>query len=153
MTNAATKKMMLFNVGNKRFAMDISYIKKVHTGNDISFLSNDGKEEKIRIPEGIEMPLHNLPAIFNKRPSDYGKNQLKVLCLNADGKFLAIGVDHIEKVINIPDNDLESLPPIFRGESRKWFPFIFIKNGELIPVIDPLGIININNDDTREEIL
>ncbi len=140
--NGATKKMMLFNIGNKRFAMDISYIKNVHSSNDISFVPGGDKKEKIRIPEGIEMPLHDLPAIFNKRPLDYGKTQFKVLCINAAGKILAIGVDHIEKVIDVRDNDLESLPPLFRGECTKWFPVIFIKNGELIPVMDPEGIIN-----------
>ena len=140
--NGAAKKMMLFNIGNKRFAMDISYVKNVHSSNDISFVPDNEKKEKIRIPEEIEMPLHDLPSIFDNRPLDYGKDQFKVLCVNAAGKILAIGVDHIEKVINVRDNDLESLPPLFRGKCAKWFPVIFIKNGELIPVMDPEGIIN-----------
>ncbi|MEZ4527268.1 MAG: chemotaxis protein CheW [Desulfobacterales bacterium] len=141
------KEIMLFQAGKVQFGLDLSWVKGVYRAADLSELP--GRDEparegvrSCRLPDGAEMPLYDFPILFGMPSTALPgfSPYRKVIRLEAESASLVLLADHIDRVVEASGEQIAALPPVFGEKARKWFPYIFQSDMQLIPLLDPRGM-------------
>ena len=141
------KEFMFFQVGHLRFCLELPFIKSVHRISDISKTKDNMEKQDFFtcILDGKQMPLYDFSVIFDIKNFTYDPEFHKVIRIELDNTPLALRVNHVDGVAEIMEHMIIPLPPVIKGKTLKWFPYVLKYEGNLIPVLNPWGMTGIKS--------
>ncbi|MFW5636414.1 MAG: chemotaxis protein CheW [Thermodesulfobacteriota bacterium] len=135
------KEIMVFRVGDHPFGLDLIHIRGVYRSGDLQSVDSEAADSPAYRLEGRRVALFDLPRalVADGARSDAFR---RVILMDTRGRSAALGVNQIERVINVEPDHIVPLPPVFTGKSRKWFPGVVMGPDRLIPLLDPDTLLN-----------
>jgi len=137
------KELLLFQAGNIQFGLNLPLVKSIQ-GVNARFAEQAGRSHKlVQVMDGEELPLYDLPSILrDETPSDDPMSQ-KVILVEAHEHPIALGVDRVKQVVSVSSDRIYPLPRIFNGLSQNCFPRVLKHEDELILLLNPEEIENL----------
>lgn len=164
--------LLLFHAGNRQFGVALPLVRSIQGAKSLFEEPADGEHEPsdagqkrnfctppprcshsyVRIPEAeFPVPIYDLSAILGDGlPSESSENK-KVMFVSVRDHSIALKVDRVERVISVEKDRIESLSPVFRGYALNWFPRVLKQNDSLILLLNPGGILGIEEEYQADE--
>lgn len=122
-------KIIVFQIGIQSFGMEINAVEGIIKAKDIGNISND----KTIIVNDNVVPVLDLREYFKIPSSSSGENMFVVLSLGKG--MLAVYIDKIEVVYDVPYYDLRSVPLVVQNNDNSIFKSIVVLKERLIPLL------------------
>lgn len=145
------REIMLIRIGLYPLGVDLSRVKAVQRRGDLDMIEASGEEgRRVRFPDGEVLPLHDIHGKLHRvffpeaeEPPEWESAKILRLTHHDAGKGLeiALGVDEAERVVDVPAEAVDPLPPAFGRTSLDWFPEILTLDERLILLLNPGGIV------------
>jgi len=134
------QRLVLFQVSGRRFGLDMALAKSIEATNVPQAKGADWRNRGTLVVDGEKVPIYDLAAIMGDTTFTHDARNRKVILVKVQGRYLALLVDRMDRPVEV-DNDLvEPLPPIFRGPPRDCFPKVLRREDELILILSPEGL-------------
>ncbi len=130
------KEIMVFRAGDHSFGLDLIHIRGVYRSGDLQPVDSEAPDSPAYRLEGRRVDLFDLPRDLVAGGGRSGAFR-RVILMDIQGRSAALGVNQIERVMNVEPDHIVPLPPVFTGKSRKWFPGVVMGADRLIPLLDP----------------
>jgi len=130
------KEIMVVRVGVHPFGLDLIHIRGVYRSGDLQPADSKAVDASAYHLEGRKVDLFDLSRALvpdRARPDSFRR----VILMDIRGRSVALGVNQIERVLNVEPDHIVPLPPVFTGKSRRWFPGVVMGADRLIPLLDP----------------
>jgi len=132
--------LVLFQVGNRKFGLDMPLIKSIHQGSAF-FSGQTGENPGVALElDGKEIPLCDLSAILGEGRTSHDLRSKKVMLVESKGNSLALMVDSVDGVVSVESDQIEPLPPIFKGQALACFPRVLRQEENLVLLLSPEGM-------------
>lgn len=137
------KELLLFQAGNIEFGLNLPLVNSIHSVN-ARFAEQAGRSHKlVQVMDGEEFPLYDLPSILADEISSGDPMSQKVIMVEAHEHPIALGVDRVKQVVSVSSDRIHPLPLIFNGLSLSCFPRVLKHEDELILLLNPEEIENL----------
>ena len=131
-----TIKLLLFNLNNESFAVDIMQVERILGYVDPTVIPDAPDFVKGVINyEGMILPIINLGIKFHLASSKIEENT-KIIVTKYGGTRTGIIVDLVSEVINANLDDIESPPDIMAGISKRYIKGLIKRNEKIIIFLD-----------------
>ena len=122
-------KIIVFQIGIQSFGMEINAVEGILKAKDIGNISSD----KTIIVNDNVVPVIDLREYFKIPSSNSGENMFVVL--SSCKGMLAVYIDKIEVVYDVPYYDLRSVPLVVQNNDNSIFKSIVVLKERLIPLL------------------
>ncbi len=143
-----SKQFVMIDLAEQRYCVPIEFVSGVidsftltKVPNSLTFLKG------VSNVRGEILPVIDLKNLFNIE-ENHAVSQ-KLMCINLNGKGLALTVDGASNVISVDDNFINELPPLLYRSERNYFKMVANVDGNLTIIIDPDGLFT---EEEKEEI-
>ena len=143
------QKLVLFQVSNRRFGLDMSLAKSIEATNLPHAKGSDQGDRGTLEVDGKEVPIYDLSAIMGDATVTHDSGNRKVMLVKVQGGELALLVDRVDRAVEVDRDLVEQLPPIFRGPPRDCFPNVLKRENELILILSPEGLVRIASGENQ----
>lgn len=131
-----TIKLLLFNLNNESFAIDIMQVERILGYVDPTVIPDAPDFVKGVINyEGMILPVINLGIKFHLISSKI-EESTKIIVTKYGGTRTGIIVDLVSEVINANLDDIESPPDIMAGVSKRYIKGLIKRNDKIIIFLD-----------------
>ena len=131
-----TIKLLLFNLNNESFAVDIMQVERILGYVEPTVIPDAPAFVKGVINyEGMILPIINLGIKFHLASSIIEENT-KIIVTKYGGTRTGIIVDLVSEVINANLDDIESPPDIMAGISKRYIKGLIKRNEKIIIFLD-----------------
>ncbi|GEM_PF-3467154 len=167
--------LLLFHAGNRQFGVELPLVRSIQGAKSLCEEPAEGEHEPsdaglsvqknadfnntdctppptwnhsyVRMPDAESpIPIYDLSAILGgSLPSESSENR-KVMFVVVQDHPIALKVDRVERVISVEKDRIESLSPVFAGNSLTWFPRVLKQDDNLILLLNPGGILGIEDE-------
>ena len=131
---------VLFQVGNRKFGLDLQHIKSIHRASSFFAGQSGEKNRKTLELDGEEVQLFHLSSVFGEEASSAELGSKRVILVDAPESPLALMVDAMDQVVEVKSDQVEPLPPVFKGPARRCFPRVLKQKDHLVLLLSPEGI-------------
>jgi chemotaxis signal transduction protein len=129
-------KLLIFKNENRDYSVELRFVKSIH-GTDV--IRENGHQSPVLQVNGHIIPLISLSSfISGKKGLDATSG--KIMLFESQLCSFAVKVDQIERIISAKEDQIESMPPVFRGFSQSCFPCVLKQDDSMILMIRPDGI-------------
>ena len=130
-------KMILFEVSGTVYAIDQELVKQQYQKEDV-FSDRAGRAKKVKIRlDGRDIPFYDLPEIFDESASHVKKEHGEMMLIkDADGHMVLMA-DAIKGIVEIEEESMKSLSPVFGKRACEHFPNVFAKDAIPVLVLHP----------------
>jgi chemotaxis signal transduction protein len=135
------QRLVLFNVGNCQLGVDMSATAGVESATSLLGENETSSRKNTVIIDSEEIPVCDLSDMLGDSPASHDPGNRKVMLLRTQGDTLALLVDRVDRVIEVKDQNILPLPPIFKGVAHACFPRVLIQEGQLVLVLSPEGMV------------
>ena len=131
---------VLFQVGNRQFGLDLQHIKSIHRASAFFEEQSVERSSKTLELDGKEVHLYHLSSIFGEEAPSAELGSKRLILVDAPEGPLALIVDGMDEVIEVTIDQVEPLPPVFKGTARCCFPRVLKQKDHLVLLLSPEGI-------------
>ncbi len=135
-------KLVLFQVGNQHYGIDMSDVKNITGAGIIAAEKTGNEEEKSISKNNDDIPRLDLSKIFDEKDSVLNRTHKKQILIKDNTRYFALVVDRVDGVVNVKRNHLQPLPPIFGEPARTCFPFVLNHDDHIALILNPASIID-----------
>ncbi len=137
------RKMLLFQVGTEKYAIDLACVKSIQSVKHIA----DERQESSNSPNlGIDderSSLYDLISIFGKETSGRDFENEKLIVVEAKSQSMGMIVSRVDNVVSIETDRIKPLSPIFKGSAMSCFPNVLKHEDAIILILAPEGLIKV----------
>ena len=134
------QKLVLFQIGNKQFGMDMSLVTDIQQGRPVLAAQPESDDPDVLIIDGKTIPFYNLPDLFGLNSDTKESTGQKIAMVKDQTQTFAFLVNRVEAMIDADENQIDRLPPVFKGPASDCFPRVLRMEDSLILLMDPKGI-------------
>ena len=134
------QKLVLFQIGNKQFGMDMSHVTYIQQGRPVLAAQPESGDPDVLIIDGKTIPFYNLPDLFGPNSDTKESTGQKIVMVKDQTYTFAFLVNRVEAMIDADENQIDRLPPVFKGPASACFPRVLRMEDSLILLMDPKGI-------------
>lgn len=135
-TDGATAQSILFKMGNEYYGLSISLVREIIKPLPVTrFPKSPAYVEGVVDLRGRILPIINLRTMFGLEPVAE-TDDTRFVDLQLEGLDVAIIVDAVSEVMNIPQKLIEAAPPLIAGVEGKYLQGIARLNDKLIMLLD-----------------
>lgn len=131
-------KVFVFQIGTQSFGIEIDRMKGVVCRKDIISNENTVKVGNTLIPV---MDLHEKFQMLSSRPDTE-----MILLIESGNNMLAVPIDGIERIYDVPSHNLYSVPSTARNRENNAIKKIAALGEQLIPVVAPEQLFTHSGD-------
>jgi chemotaxis signal transduction protein len=131
---------ILFNIGAIVFGMPLPLTKSIHRADAVLKKQSGGDIGGTLSIDGEEIPLYDLSTVFSMETSASGLSGKKIVIAEDEDQVMGLIVDRVGRVISVQENQIEPLPPVFKGRALDCFPQVLARDNDLILLVKPAGI-------------
>jgi purine-binding chemotaxis protein CheW len=136
-----TIKLLLFNLNNESFAIDIMQVERILGYVDPTVIPDAPAFVKGVINyEGMILPIINLGIKFHLIASEIEENT-KIIVTKYGGTRTGIIVDLVSEVLNANLGDIETPPDIMAGISKRYIKGLIKRNDKIIIFLDMSNVL------------
>ena len=143
------QRLVLFQVGGRRLGLDMALTKSIEATDFLDAKQSSSKLRDTMVVDDEEVPVYDLSAIMGDERSTPDSRSKKVMLVKAQGRYLALLVDRVDRAVEVESGLIESLPPIFEGTSRDCFPKVLRREDGLILILSPEALEGIAPSQAR----
>lgn len=141
----ATRQLVVFNVNNEEFGIDIEQVNIIERPLEI-FKIPDTPEyiEGLINLRGKVHTVFNLRKRFNMPAKDFDENT-KIIMADTGSAVIGLIVDGVREIVRIDDKDIESTPKVLEDLKRRYITAVAKVDERIIMLLD-LGIVLMMED-------
>ncbi|BBE31996.1 chemotaxis protein CheW [Tepiditoga spiralis] len=130
-------KIVTFNLGNEKFALDIMKIDTVAEYEDVTVIPHvaDYVEGVINFRKEFVLPLINMRKKF-KLPDFEDKSKCKILIIKQEDRKIGIMIDDVKEVKNISSDSIEETPAVGGMNNIRFISGIARLDNEMLIILD-----------------
>ena len=134
------QKLVLFQIGNRQFGMDMSLVTYIQQSRPVLASQAESGNPDELIIEGKTIPFYNLPVLFGANSETKEPTGQKIVMVNDQTQTIAFLVNRVEAMIDANEDQIDGLPPVFKGAASACFPQVLRMEDNLVLLMDPKGI-------------
>jgi len=147
----AIRQLVVFNIDDEEFGIDINFVNSIEKPLEIFKIPN--------VPAFIEGLINlrgKVHTVINLRkrlnlPTREFDESTKIIIVNANSSIVGFIVDEVKKIIRVDDDTIEGAPPVISSLKEKFISGVAKIDGRVIIILDPSGIITIEENDLIQE--
>jgi chemotaxis signal transduction protein len=134
------QKLVLFKVSDTVFAVDQKYVKKTYQ-KEAFFGERIAKAKKVKVKlDGQDVPLYDLPVLFGESGHQTKEQNTEAMLVKDEEGHMVLLADQIEGVIEVEEDHIVELSPVFGKRSCLYFPTVFKKDDSAVLILSLSGI-------------
>ena len=137
------KKMLLFQVGNEQYAIDLAYVKSIQSLKHIADERQESNNSPNQGRDGERSSLYDLISIFDKETSGRDFENEKLVIVEAKSQSVGMIVSRVDNVVSIEPDRIKPLSPIFKGFAMACFPNVLKHKDAITLILAPEGLIKV----------
>ena len=145
------KKMLLFEVEARPYAIDLSCVRSIQSLKHIVDDAPEGSIPLRRLLDDEQTSLYDLISFFEKETVGRDFENEKMIMVEADGLSMGLIVSRVDNVISIDTDRIKPLSPIFKQVAISCFPKVFKHEDKLILLLAPEGIKKVLQNETSPD--
>ncbi|MCP4687216.1 MAG: hypothetical protein GY859_04140, partial [Desulfobacterales bacterium] len=137
------KSLVQFRVGEKHLGMTMDHIQGIRRYESSAVVSREKGGFPVVMLEGRETPVCDLslalgdPAVEPDGRDGAGR---KLLISDQGGRRLALLVDRVAGITDVDEDEIDAMPPIFKGPSLTCFPRVWKRGSRMVLILNPDGL-------------
>lgn len=125
-----------FKVGDETFGIKITEIFQIIKPQEVFKVPNTPAfVEGLLNLRGKVLTVFNLRKRFNM-PEKENDDNTKIIIVNMNGMLLGFTVDSVTEIVRVPDEEIESTPPVLQNFDRRFLSGVAKLDDKLILLLD-----------------
>ena len=146
------KTMLLFQVGNGSYAIDLTSVRSIQSVKHITDERNKGGIPFGQMQSEEQTALYDLISFFENETVDRDDETEKIVMVENEGRSMGLIVSRVDNVITVDREKLQPLSPIFRKVAASCFPKVLKHEDRLILLIAPVAITKVLQSETNFDV-
>ena len=141
--------LVTFRVGNVSLGIDIAHVQEINRLTEVTPVpeSSSRIHGVVNLRGEVVTVIDAHQILQLPRPASLAR--ARNLILNMDGERLGILVDEISDILPLDRDDLSPTPSNLRSVDRKFIDSVYLRENELVVVLNPNGLLDAINDSSR----
>lgn len=137
----ASRQLVVFNVGDEEFGVDIGYVNSIERPLEIYKIPNTPEyvEGLINL-RGKVYTIFNLRKRFNLPVKGYDENT-KIIIVTVNSVTVGFIVDTVSEIIMVEDVNIENTPSVLTGTRKRFVNGVAKVNDKIIILLDMNAVI------------
>ncbi|WP_374516100.1 chemotaxis protein CheW [Brevundimonas sp.] len=136
LTNAATRELIAFRIGEQEFCVDIMSVREIRGWTPATPLPRaPGYMKGVINLRGAVLPIIDLGARFGLRTSEPTARHV-IMVAHIGGRMVGLLVDAVSDIIQLDEGAVQPTPDVASEEVRAFVKGIFAIDGRMISLID-----------------
>ena len=132
----AMQQFIKFKVGDETFGIKITEIFQIIKPQEVFKVPNTPAfVEGLLNLRGKVLTVFNLRKRFNMPEKENDENT-KIIIVNMNGMLLGFTVDSVTEIVRVPDEEIESTPPVLQNFDRRFLSGVAKLDDKLILLLD-----------------
>ncbi len=148
---AARERLQLvtFRIGHISLGIDIAYVQEINRLTEVTPVpeSSSRIHGVVNLRGEVVTVIDAHQILQLPRPASLAR--ARNLILNMDGERLGILVDEISDILPLERAELSPTPSNLRSLDRKFIDSVYLRENELVVVLNPHGMLDAINDSSR----
>jgi purine-binding chemotaxis protein CheW len=141
--------LVTFRIGHISLGIDIAHVQEINRLTEVTpvpgSLSRIHGVVNLRGEVVTVIDAHQILQL----PCPASMARARNLILNMDGERLGILVDEISDILTLERSELSTTPSNLRSVDRKFIDAVYLRENELVVVLNPHGLLDAINDSAR----
>lgn len=135
-TNAATRELIAFRIGEQEFCVDIMAVREIRGWTPATPLPRaPGYMKGVINLRGAVLPIIDLGARFGLRTSEPSERHV-IMVAHIGGRLVGLLVDAVSDIIQLTDEALQPTPDVASEHVKSFVKGLFALDGRLISLIE-----------------
>lgn len=127
------KRLILFTAGQELFAVDMASVLQIAGGGPRTPIPEADANDVNIVPDR----RHDMARLLESPAPESRPDRYQILHVHVDGKRHLLQVERINGVFECAEDQMHPIPPVFKGPAGDCFPRVALREGQIIPVLDP----------------
>lgn len=139
----ATRQLVVFNVNDEEFGVDVSQVNIIERRMDIFKVPNTPE-----FVEGLVNLRGKVYTVFNMRkrfgiPSKDFDDNTKIIMVNTGAAVVGLIVDGVNEIVRVEDQDIEASPAVLEDMKRKFINSIAKVDNRIIMLLNLESVLSV----------
>lgn len=140
------QKLALIKIGKKTFGLDMALISNIQPASAVLPEHSDTHSHASLKLDGRNIPFYDLHDLLGEKTRFQDLAGRKLIIINDQMKTMAFLVDRVDGIVDAGGDQINLLPPVFKGPALSCFPKVLRNDGNLVLLLSPDGISRIKSE-------